>query len=146
MGWYVHIHVCFSASENEPIAALASRHLPAIEAMEMDHGVRYAIWFLQDVAKRTGTNPGPKGGLVLWGMVGNYTLVDKFCEYLKPFWFELLSKGISCCQHDHIMVFEEQEQSEAANAYEIFLADERDPIAGLVIRKHERLPFTWMQF
>jgi hypothetical protein len=150
MGWYVHIHVCFSANGNEAVAELARKHRPLIQ--DEDDGHRAVMWFLDDLSKRTGSNPGPKGGLSLWGMIGNYTKVDTFCEVLRPFWEDLLSgndmRGDDWdgpCSHDHIIVFEEQEQSEAATAYEIGWDDNDGENRKLFIKKHERLPFTWMQ-
>lgn len=139
MAWDVHIHVCFPCSENEGVAALAKKHLDPLT--DESDGHQAAIWFLKDLSGRTGHNPGPKGGLSLWGMVGNYTNVSTFCDVLRPFWMELLS-GVEGgpLDFEHILVFEEQEQSGAATAHEIFLED-----GALVIRKHERLPFSWAQ-
>jgi hypothetical protein len=147
MAWDVHIHVCFSCDRNEPVAELARRHLEAVKARDGDDGDRAAVWFLEDLAKRTGGNPGPKGGLSLWGMVGNYTNGASFCEALKPFFEEMLIHGVGgICQHEHILVFEEQEQSESPTVYEIMLDGDYDSDARrLAIKRHENLPFTWMQ-
>src|SRR5580692_1907576 len=111
MAWDVHIHVCFACDKNEKVAEIAKKHCASI--LSNNDGHREAVWFLTDLAKRTGPNYGPKGGLSLWGMTGNYTNVEEFCEILRPFWVELLS-GIDGgpCEHEHIIVFEEQEQSE----------------------------------
>lgn len=137
MAHCVHIHVCFKCTNNEPIAALAQKHLSSM----LSKDDREPKWFLEDLSKRTGTNPGPKGGLSLWGMVGNYTHVDKFVEVLRPFWEELLREYIGdICDHEHILVFEEQEQREKTTAYEIFL----DPV-NLIVKVHE-CPFAFMQF
>lgn len=138
MGYYVHIHVCFACDENEGVAALAARHREAVGEC------REAQWFLDDLSKRTGNNPGPKGGLSTWGIVGNYTDGETFVEMLRPFWKELLSEvegGPN--SFEHVLVFVEPEQSERATAFEIFLADDADP-ETLTVKKHE-LPFTWMQ-
>lgn len=146
MAWDVHIHVCFACNQNEGVAALAAKCLPTIT--DASDGERAAIWFLTDLSKRTGENFGPKGGLSLWGMTGNYTHADRFCEVLRPFWIDLLSEiEGGPCNHERVIVFEEPEQSEAATAYEIGWDEpyERET-RQLFIRKHEQLPFSWMQF
>lgn len=131
MGWYVHLHLCFSCNDNEPLAALARKH----EVVGYDCPV--ANWLLRDLGQRSGTNPGPKGGLCLWGMIINGNWVEDFVTELRPFWTELLQTELD---HEHILVFYEEEQSEAANAYEIYLDENR-----LIVKHHTRLPFTWMQ-
>ena len=90
---------------------------------------------------------GPKGGLSLWGMTGNYTRVDAFCDILLPFWRDLLVgfEG-GPCSFEHVIVFEEREQVESATAYEIQWDDDELPQREMLIKKHEKLPFAWMQF
>lgn len=145
MGWYVHIHVCFACDRNEGVAALARTHRPTIE--DESDGHRAAGWFLDDLATRTGENRGPKGGLSLWGMVGNYTQAETFCECLRPFWVDLLSDiDGGPCSHERVIVFEEPEQKEAATAYEIGWDDPHSAARTLMIKKHESLPFSWQQF
>ena len=148
MGLYVHIHVCFACDNNESVAQLAARHLPVVKARDGDDGDTAAGWFLKALSERTGGNPGPKGGLSLWGMVGNYTRGESFCDALKPFFEEMLHHRVGgICQHEHILVFVEREQSEAATAYEIMLSgDYGSETRELVIKQHDRLPFSWMQF
>jgi len=142
---YIHIHVCFACDHNEGVAALAAKHIPATTAD--DDGTRAAKWFLEDLSKRTGCNTGSKGGLSLWGMIGNHTPVDKFCEVLRPFWVDLLSEVDGGPRsHERVIVFEEPEQSQAANAYEIGFDVPHDDKRTLFVRKHERLPFSWQQF
>lgn len=146
MGWYVHIHVCFACNTNEGVAKLAKKHRELLTGK--DDGQREALWFLEALSERTGGNPGPKGGLSLWGIVGNYTSAEVFCEVLKPFWRELLTGDIDGgpCRHEHIVVFEEPEQSDAANVFEIGWTDPySEADRELFIRKHERLPFSWVQ-
>lgn len=118
MGWYVHLHVCFACDTNEGVAGLAKKHLPSVS--DDSDGERAARWFLEALSTRTGNNPGPKGGLSLWGIVGNYTKAETFCEALRPFWMDLLN-GVDGgpLDFERVLVFEEQEQSDAANAYEI---------------------------
>ena len=148
MGFYVHIHVCFACDNNEPVAELAKRHLPALHKLDIGDGERAAIWFLDDLARRTGSNPGPKGGLSLWGVVGNYTRGDTFVDCLRPFWGELLRNEVGgICDGEHVLVFVEPEQSEATQAFEISLSgDYRDPDRNIEIKHHENLPFSFMQY
>lgn len=146
MGFYVHVHVSFACDENEPVAWLAKKHAPNYQAEGASDAARAARWFLDDLAERAGHNPGPKGGLSLWGMVGNYTRVEEFCEILRPFWTELLqTRDCGPDVFKHIVVFEEPEQSERAIAYEIFLPDGGHTGEPLMIRRHE-LPFCWNQY
>lgn len=137
MGFYVHLSVVFACDRNEGVAALATKHLPSVAE------TREPRWFLEELSKRTGGNPGPKGGLSLWGIVGNYTDAEEFIEVLRPFFTELLSGQIDGgpCEFEHAIVFTEREQSERATAFEI----SRDEDTGhLQVKEHE-LPFAWMQ-
>lgn len=143
VGYYVHLHVCFACDENEPLARVAKKVLPEIEASDCNE----AKWFLQDLAKRTGNNPGSKGGLSLWGIVGNYTRAERFIEVLMPFWKALYASDntdddCGFCGHEHILVFEETEQSEQTTAHEIKLDEERRTI---VVSQH-KCTFAFMQF
>ena len=152
MGYYVHLSVVFSCDQNDGVAALAKKHLTVLPPADHEDHCDEAQWFLEDLAGRTGENRGPKGGLSTWGMVGNYTHAEEFVKVLAPFWLELLqadgeSGGPLC--HEHILVFYEPEQSEAANAIEIVLESEDEMERGkgrLVIYHHQGLPFCWGQY
>lgn len=74
MGYHVHIHIAFACDTNEGVAALAKKHRTSID-FGKGHGIggHEAAAFLDDLSERTGSNPGPKGGLSLWGITGNYT-------------------------------------------------------------------------
>jgi hypothetical protein len=137
MGFYVHIHVCFACDNNDGVAELAKKYLSEVKNKE-------AQWFLKDLAGRSGDNPGPKGGLSLWGIIGNYTDVNDFVFKLHPFWKDLLTLDIEGgpCSHEHILVFEETEQSERTTAFEIYLDDEEKE---LLIVSNE-CPFTFAQY
>lgn len=147
MGFYVHLSVIFSASYNDGIAELARKHLPLLVFEDGEN--REAEWFLRDLSGRTGENMGPKGGLCLWGTVGNYTRPDKFVDKLRPFWKELLS-GVTGgpLSFHHILVFGEPEQTERTTAYEIFLPENEDGFgdheSDLIVKVHE-CPFAFMQ-
>jgi len=118
--------------------------LPIVSEGEMVDGIREAVWFLADLSKRTGSNPGPKGGLSLWGMVGNYTDAEAFVNVLRPFWADLLAvEGAEPFDYERIVVFEEREQSERASAYEIRLAGKKN--GSVSVKKIDDLGFAWMQ-
>jgi hypothetical protein len=123
--------------DNDVLAMVAARHIGKF----VDHECREAQLFLADLSQRTGKNPGPKGGLCLWGMVGNYTLPGKFCEALRDFWCDVYESGV-LLDFEHILVFSEPEKSGAANAHEISY---NENTRELTIKFHERLPFSWMQ-
>lgn len=97
--------------------------------------------------QRTGPNPGPKGGLSLWGMIGANTDVGAFCEGLKPFWAALLA-GVEGGPHgfERIVVLAEVEQSEAATAYQIGWDDNESKSRRLTIKQCPNLPFAWGQY
>ena len=135
----VHLHVCIPCDTNDGVAALAKKHL---ELIPDEH--REAKWFLEDLSNRTGNNPGPKGGLSLWGMVGNYTDEDEFVSVLTPFWIELLA-GVDGgpLDHEHILVFSEHEQTEQTQAHELYI-EEGNP-SSLIVKKHA-CSFNFRQF
>ena len=141
----VHLSVVFSCSRNDGVAEMARKFLPTINADERQE----AAWFLEDLSKRSGHNRGPKGGLSTWGIVGNYVRADEFVDALKPFFTELLTASLDGgpLDFEHVLVFFEHEQSEQAQAYELYLEESPDPHrpGGLVV-KHHMLPFTWMQY
>lgn len=139
MGYYVHLHVAFACDENEGVAKLAQHHL---DLLGPDAPIE-VHWFLGDLANRSGKNRGPKGGLSLWGIVGNYTNGEEFCEVLRSFWNDLLREVPGGpFDFEHVLVFEEREQSGCATAFEIIYDEDRDIIE---IKRHENLPFSWHQ-
>ena len=144
MGWYVHLQVSFACDENDGVAQLAREHL---KHMDQDSSL-YSRAFLADLSHRSGTNPGPKGGLSLWGIVANGSgIAGEFVEQLRPFWTDLLGEIIEGGPFgfEHIVVLYEEEQSQAANAYEVYWDDPDSPARKLVVRHHQNLPFAWMQ-
>jgi hypothetical protein len=151
MAWDVHLSVVFSCNKNDGVGRLARKHLESLpETSDEIEDLDEARWFLEDLSKRTGNNPGPKGGLSMWGTVGNYTTGKGFVGTLRPFWEELL-RGVDGgpLDFEHIIVFCETEQSEQAQAFEIGLEEGKEDGSNrgpLFIRHHEDLPFAWMQF
>lgn len=146
MAWDVHLSVTFACDENDGVAELARNHfhllLPVSGCVPVE-----AQWFLSDLAGRKGRNPGPKGGVSTWGIVGNYTQGRDFVDSLAPFWIDLL-RGVpgGPGEYEHVIVFEEQEQSSKPRAYEIGFSDphnEKGP-QGFFIKEHD-LPFSWEQ-
>src|SRR6266536_2530545 len=87
MGTYVHLHVCFQCTDNAPVAALARSYL---EMSGASFGYEGEI-FLKDLTERSGRNWGPKGGLCLWGIIGNGTRPKEFVYPLAKFWLGLLT-------------------------------------------------------
>jgi hypothetical protein len=141
MGWYVHLHVAFPCDKNDGVAALAR------EMLNREYEAVEAKWFLDALSGRTGENPGPKGGLSLWGIVGNYSNGELFCSSLMPFWDRLLSEVPGGpLDFESVVVLEEQEQSEAATAYQIGWDEPNSADRRIVIKKCERLPFSWHQY
>jgi len=151
MGYYTHIHVCFESTFSEPVAAIARRHLPEVG----ESRIIEAKWFLESLAERTGTNPGPKGGLCLWGMVANGVPPEDFVAVLGPFWEDILQEPdddelSDISPHNHIVVFYEGEDSLRCECWEIFRDFEKHPmndpnLPPLTVKHHERLPFIFNQ-
>lgn len=152
MGFYVHLHVCFSCDQNEPVAELARVHLDLLKQRpEEDEVCEEARWFLESLSGRTGGNFGPKGGLSLWGITGNYTNPGQFVQDLKSFWENLLGPysergDAGPLPFEHILVFYENQESGAAGAYEIYRQDPHSQRNREIEIKHNaRLPFCWKQ-
>lgn len=141
MAWDVHLHVCFACDENDAVAALAAEHLARDTAMARE--CPWAAMFLTAVSERRGENLGPKGGLLLWGIVGNYVNVEEFVERLRPFFLDVL-RGVDGgpLDHEHVIVFSEQEQSEQTIAHEVVYDRDTDT---LTVRVHE-CPFSFGQY
>lgn len=136
MGFYVHLSIIMPCDNNEPVAEIAKKYVDTIEHCNE------AEWYLEELSTRKGYNPGPKGGLSMWGIVGNYTSVDEFIDALEPFFLELFKTEAGPSDFEHIIVFYEREQSEQAKAYEISYDKENHKID---VKEHF-LPFAWMQF
>lgn len=134
MGFYVHLSVIMACDNNEELAEVAKKYIDTT-------GCHEAEWFLQDLSARTGKNPGPKGGLSFWGIVGNYSCADFFVRSLHPFWLELFKTEAGPFDFEHIIVFYEPEQSEMAEAYEISFNKDIEEVNIT----HHILPFAWMQ-
>jgi hypothetical protein len=140
----VHLSVIFACDQNAGVAQLAAKHLPSIER-NVD-GKAEAFWFLEALSKRAGENPGRKGGLTTWGIVGNYTDGEIFVDCLRPFWMELLL-GVEGgpLPFEHILVFCEREQTGQTTAFEISLSETPQIFARtLIITEHE-CPFSFGQ-
>ena len=91
MSLYVHLHVVIPANENYTLALYAKDHL---RYYNRDDCIE-ARWFLNELSNRRGTNPGPKGGLSLWGIIGNATHPEVFVGVLKPFWERVLRGNLT---------------------------------------------------
>ena len=138
----MHLHVCFACNRNDAIAVLAKKHLER-PFDKNNFGFQEAVWFLDDLSRRTGGNPGPKGGLSLWGIVGGSTDAKCFVQLLKPFFKDLLDgvDGGPLAFH-HILIFTQTEELRAMTVYEVFLDRETK---DLKVKTHEQMPFAAMQ-
>lgn len=160
MSFHVNLSVIFPCYANDKVAELAKRYLdsfgvelpPEGEWPKHDYTKEYlydswyAMCFLTNLARRTGINAGPRGGMSLWGTVGNHVNVDMFVDELYEFWRDLLIEdNEGPLSHEHILVFYEYEQSFAANCIEIFLQERRRKTSKVVIEHHKDLPFRWNQ-
>lgn len=148
MGHYVHTSAIFSCDGYKGIADFAREY-----AAKLDRSRSYsedaAGRMLNYLAGGNGVSEGPKAGLFCWGETGNYTDGEEFVEALREFFHEVYrranaSDGFEGPLHfEHILVFIEPEQSEAAQAFEISYDEGTDTLS---VKHHERLPFAWMQF
>ena len=143
----VHLHVAFECDNNDHVAELAKKHRVLLMLNEENPSIE-ALWFLDALSARKDCNEGPKGGLSLWGIVGNYTNPMQFAEALRPFWIELLSASReSPLSFHHVVIMYEQEQSEHAGAVEVFWNEDPPREEGeLIIKDHPGLPFCFNQF
>ena len=148
MGQYVHLSMIMPCNSNDPVAVIAKKHLDLFEHGNDELIAKEAIPFLTDLSERSGINHGPKGGLLLWGMVGNYTSGELFVECLKPFWRDLyhidetIPAPACLLGFEHIIVFVEVEQQEQATAYEISYDRDSDSVSF----KTHLCPFAWTQY
>ena len=144
MACYVHLHLAFACDNPEALGALADMHLQRMLDGAGEVPCQEALWFLRHLASRPPLFVGPKGGLCLWGLVGNYTSGVAFVETLSPFWRDLLATDLDGFPGvlEHVLVFEEPEQFGYATAYEISLSDEGQ--GPLIIVAHP-CPFGWQQ-
>lgn len=170
MGYYVHLHTAFAVYEHEALKRVARDGLRAWGLPQSSpDGWPYplpesvllpeAAWFMAALAHGSPWYVGPKGMLCLWGIVSNGSVGNEFVHTLVPFWSNaFLADGIF--NHQHVLVFEGPEQRGYASAWEIGLRESEwlnpheegrptfedcEPIGGLRIRFHRRLPFAWNQ-
>jgi len=156
MAYYVHISITFNADSDdipqlkdlidEYIADKYLGHLlhssDRISLRTFDLAVRHTVSgsFLRELTKKKNYNAGAKGELFTWGIVGNFIDVDDFVDKLAPLFKKMLEKEVCVSSYNHILVFEEKEESDHARAIEIFLDDER----SLKVVEHV-CPFRWGQ-
>lgn len=149
MGFYVHFHICFNADYSRDMAQAAQDILDMLWDKEGEEHAceREAVWLLKAIQDLKNYNTGPKGSLFTWGIVGNYTRADDVIDDLKEFFLELLTnRKLDPYVSEHIIAFEEKEQSEKAIAYEIYLKFPSYEAKGneLIVKRHE-MPFCWFQ-
>lgn len=152
----VHLHVCFPCDNNDHVAALAARHHAALPIVTDHLAPPYAREFLEDLMERRGPNPGPKGGLSLWGWVTNHGDGQRFVDALAAFWIDLLSGSIADedyggpADYERICVFAEREQRGFTTVWQIGLFDDLDDVdysrpRRLEVKVFPDMPFSWAQ-
>lgn len=132
----VHLHLAFEVLDagDGDIQALAVEHLNRLGEDSRPE----VTAFLSDVVTENLTFGGPKGDLLLWGTVGNYTSLSSFVNVLEPFWLDLYGNRL-IFDFAHILVFYEDEHSKPGQFCEISFKD------GNLTKRYDRLPFTWEQ-
>jgi hypothetical protein len=80
-----YLVISFRCDHNDAIAPIAQRYREQLDAAIMDLEAYEAAWFLEALAERSGDNPGPKGGMSVWGMVTNKLNAADVVHVLKPF-------------------------------------------------------------
>ena len=141
MGWYTHLSVIMPCDDNDIVAKIAKESLPLLDK---EFGSREADWYLEELSKRSGSNPGPKGGLSLWGMVSNHADGEAFCKTLIPFWDKVISEEGGPLYFESVNVFYEEEQSEATIVFEIRRKG-REMDGEIEIINHGCMPFQFHQ-
>lgn len=118
------------------LAPVARTHLDRLTSLQEDpFEARDAKRFLKYVAEGHGVGHGPKGQMLTWGSVGNYSDIDAFVEDLCPFWFDLYAEAVMFT-FDTIVVMMQVEQRVALEIYEISLKGgfQVTPDSSLVLR------------
>jgi len=152
MGFYVHLSVTFNANSEDigklkPIVAKYRKYIKkewddvSTDGKHECEWSSEAYWFLDALLDKKNYNCGPKGELFTWGIVGNCTSAENFVDSLEGLFEQMLKGEVSIMDFEHILVFWESEQSEQANAYELFLDDDTKKI----VKKEHELPFCWNQ-
>lgn len=136
MGYYVHFSATFAArsSELDDVRPLVAKWRAANVAEDRD-----VDRLLDAMLDLKNYNQGPKGELFTWGVVGNHTSVAAVATALVPLFGELFWQDTYLRSHHRVVLFEEQEQSGLAAAFEIFLHHHEPTLI-----RHD-LPFCWGQ-
>jgi hypothetical protein len=121
MGYYVYLQVSWGGGEPDEVSPLAMKHASAVAASFTDPVLDWeqaVLVFLRDVGSGKAYFGGSKGDFWVWGTIGNYLSVDKFVEYVKPFFTELYGSGI-LPDHHRVVFMCEKEQSETVAIREL---------------------------
>lgn len=135
-----YLLISFSCPDNDHVAEIAQRLLPTL----IPHAALApeAIWYLEDLAQRSGPNLGSKGGMSVWGIVTTKLYPAAFVEVITPFCAEVLD------QIDHMLIMYQRQAENASYVYEIrwqlctLIGEALDPPV-LVTQHHGPYPFTW---
>lgn len=142
MGFWVHFSVCYNCSLEDSLITLVNKHKKLILKSNNinDYPSDEALDLLNALINENNYNIGSKGELFTWGIVGNYTNVEKIVLSLSDFFKEQLKNKAGCSNEAHIILFEEKEESNQAKCWEVYLEGNK-----LIINRHE-LPFCWNQY
>lgn len=138
MGWYVHLHIAFEVDNARRLADVARTCPP-----RADDDPPEADQFLDAIGGGGFVARGRKGALCTWGVVANYTSGQTFIDALSDLWPKLYEEPPGdelAAVSGRIVVFEEQEQSGAACAYQIEWTRN-----GIVVTRFDELPISWGQ-
>jgi hypothetical protein len=134
-----YLVISFRCDHNDAVAPLARRYRAQLDAAITDLEAYEAAWFLEALSERSGDNPGPKGGMSVWGMVTNKLNAADVVHVLKPFWEELITLL------DRVLVMYQRDEGEGFFVYDIGWDGFPPEIAvpRLAFRHYGPLPFGW---
>ena len=146
MGFYVHVQISFSVHSVPAMARLASEHRARLDEGKERDAVRILL-AMEEGERYVGH--GPKGSLFCFGFVGNYSNGESIAEALAPMIEQMLREDEAASDFDHVVLLVEPEQTESAQAFEMYLVapDASTPsrYGKLTTRHHDGLPFCWGQ-
>jgi len=141
MSFNCNITVQFEVSRTNVLKEVAQAHLERLKHMsETDHEDydRDAHRFFEYMAEGKGVGNGPRGDMLTWGSVGNYSSIEDFMGAMRPFLFDLYDKGaIMPC--DGAIVMFQQEQRPFVKIVEISNNRSFGKTVSLEIREGEFL-------
>jgi hypothetical protein len=138
MGFDVHIQIAWEGGKIEEVKPVAEEFLKQYLTQGEDNTSDEIIQFLNDVISGKSCFEGRKGWLWLWGLIGNYTHGEEILIELMPFFKTLFDKKI-LLDFYRIILFEEPEQTESVNIYEL-------DNTGKIKKYSSEGKWCWMQY